>query len=158
MNFFKVSDLWTRYIFWSIYARYITKVLTSTWIVVLSYESGDGSKAEQSGELKTIDKDQAGEVVQGSYEYTAPDGQHVQVSYTADENGYQAHGNVLPEAPPVPEAIARSLKFIEEHPYVEPSSTSKSTWCDLNVFHCLNSSQDAILLTLGNHNKSNVYI
>lgn len=87
-----------------------------------SYESGDGSKAEQHGELKTVEKDKEGEAVQGSYEYTAPDGQKVQVSYTADENGYVAQGDVIPTSPPLPESVARALKFIEEHPSTEEAS------------------------------------
>lgn len=90
-----------------------------------SYESGDGSKAEQSGELREVEKGKFGEAIHGSYEYTAPDGQVVSVSYTADENGYQAQGNVLPQVPEIPEAIARALKFIEEHPEQSEDVTPK---------------------------------
>lgn len=34
-----------------------------------SYESGDGTKAEQDGVLKQIDPENAGESVKGSYSY-----------------------------------------------------------------------------------------
>lgn len=78
--------------------------------------------------MKTIGTEgKEGEAVQGSYEYTAPDGTHVLVSYTADENGYQPHGDVLPVEPPLPPSVARSLKFIEEHPTTqEPAKVGAS--------------------------------
>lgn len=51
------------------------------------------------------------ENVQGSFAYTAPDGTPVQISYIANENGFQPVGNILPTPPPIPEAIQRSLEF-----------------------------------------------
>lgn len=36
---------------------------------VFSYESGDGTKAQQEGELKQVDPENAGEAVRGSYSY-----------------------------------------------------------------------------------------
>lgn len=56
------------------------------------------------------------ESVQGGWEYSAPDGQRIAVQYVADENGYQPVGDVIPK---VPEAIARALKYIQEHPQKE---------------------------------------
>lgn len=78
-----------------------------------SYETENGIGAQQTGSLKQVDKDVA-VVVQGSYQYQSPEGP-VQISYVADENGYQPSGNVLPTPPPTPEAILRSIQFNEAH-------------------------------------------
>lgn len=80
-----------------------------------SYETGDGISVQQSGELKQVGQD-AGEVVQGHFSFQTPEGEKVDVSYQADENGYQPSGNVLPQAHPVPEYIQRALAYNEKHP------------------------------------------
>lgn len=95
-------------------------------ILNFSYESGDGSKAEQSGELKEVEEGKFGEVIHGSYQYVAPDGQVVAVSYVADENGFQPQGEHLPQAPELPASVARALKFIEEHPQTEQPATNSA--------------------------------
>lgn len=46
----------------------------------------------------------------GSFSYTAPDGQQIQLTYTADENGFVPQGAHLPTPPPIPEEILRSLE------------------------------------------------
>ncbi|XP_077302991.1 endocuticle structural glycoprotein SgAbd-3-like [Arctopsyche grandis] len=81
-----------------------------------SYESGDGTKVMQKGELKSIDAEHAGEAVQGEYSYQGIDGQTYSLSYTADENGYQPKGDHLPTPPPVPEAIVRALAYLATLP------------------------------------------
>ncbi|KAJ3654486.1 hypothetical protein Zmor_013673 [Zophobas morio] len=78
-----------------------------------SYESGDGSKVQQDGELKTIDKENAGEAVQGFYEYKGEDGKTYKVSYTADENGYVPQGEHIPQTPPL---IQRALAYLATAP------------------------------------------
>ncbi|KAJ8732724.1 hypothetical protein PYW07_015323 [Mythimna separata] len=78
-----------------------------------AYETANGISSDASGNYKQVGE--AGAVVsQGSYRYTAPDGTPVEVTYVADENGYQPQGAVLPVGPGIPEAIARALKYIEE--------------------------------------------
>ncbi|XP_060651811.1 larval cuticle protein 2-like [Drosophila nasuta] len=57
--------------------------------------------------------------IKGSYSFVAPDGEHVVISYVADENGYRAAGDVLPTPPPIPVEIQRALEWIAAHPYVE---------------------------------------
>ncbi|XP_014239974.1 endocuticle structural glycoprotein SgAbd-8-like [Cimex lectularius] len=82
------------------------------------YESGNGIQAEEQGFVKNFGQGEASEVqsVQGSYSYTAPDGQVVQMTYTADENGFVPQGAHLPTPPPVPEAIQRALEFLASQP------------------------------------------
>lgn len=78
-----------------------------------SYESGDGSKVQEVGELKNFDKDNAGEVVSGDFQYTGDDGKTYKVSYTADENGYRPQGEHIPQVPPL---IARALDYLATAP------------------------------------------
>lgn len=94
----------------------------------LAYETGNGIVAEESGVLKNpgIPDVEAEEVV-GSVAYTAPDGTPIQLSYVANELGFQPSGAHLPVAPvddntppPVPPAILRALEWIAAHP--EPLS------------------------------------
>lgn len=78
------------------------------------FESGDGTKAQQSGQLKVVgpEPDKAGEVSQGSFSYSGDDGKTYSISYTADENGYIPTGDHLPTPPPVPEAIAKAVVYL----------------------------------------------
>ncbi|XP_017785772.1 PREDICTED: endocuticle structural glycoprotein ABD-4-like [Nicrophorus vespilloides] len=80
-----------------------------------SYETGDGIKAEVIGELKTIG-DETVAVAHGSYSYPAEDGKTYQVSYVADENGYQPIGDHLPVAPEIPAIIKKSLDYLATAP------------------------------------------
>ena len=81
-----------------------------------SFETSDGTKASQAGELRQVGNEVGG-VASGTYEYTDKDGGHFKVTYTADENGFVATG---PHIPGIPEPIARALKWAAEHPYKEP--------------------------------------
>ncbi|KAK5646585.1 hypothetical protein RI129_005049 [Pyrocoelia pectoralis] len=80
------------------------------------FATSDGTKAEQQGELKQIGNEVGG-IASGFYEYTDNNGTHYKVTYTADEHGFVATGDHIPG---IPEAIARGLKWSEEHPYKEP--------------------------------------
>jgi hypothetical protein len=57
-----------------------------------AFESGDGTKAEQNGQLKYVDQENAGEAIQGQFSYEGDDGQTYSIQYTADENGYRPVG------------------------------------------------------------------
>ncbi|EDW40233.1 GL25146 [Drosophila persimilis] len=48
--------------------------------------------------------------------YYSPESQLIQLTYTADENGFQPQGEHLPTPPPIPEAILKSLEWIRNHP------------------------------------------
>nr|ABZ04122.1 putative cuticle protein CP5 [Leptinotarsa decemlineata] len=89
-----------------------------------SYETGNGIFAQEQGVLRNAGvKDAETENVQGGFRYTAPDGSPIQVTYTADENGFHAQGDHLPvppiddkTPPPIPVAILRSLEYNAAHP------------------------------------------
>lgn len=83
-----------------------------------SYQSGDGSSQEQSGQLKQLGPE-AGQVVQGSATWTDPQGGQHKLSYIADENGYQPQSADLPVGPEIPAAILRALQWIAAHPEPE---------------------------------------
>ena len=74
-----------------------------------SYETENGIKAEEQGELKPGGEEGIQSAV-GSFSYTAPDGQLIELSYTADENGFVPKGAHLPTPPPIPEAIQKALE------------------------------------------------
>ncbi|XP_011205965.2 larval cuticle protein 4 [Bactrocera dorsalis] len=71
-------------------------------------ETSNGIQSAQSG-------DSSGNV-HGDFQWVSPEGEHVQISYIADENGYQPKSDLLPTPPPIPEAILRALEYIRTHP------------------------------------------
>ncbi|ALC45070.1 Cpr67Fa1, partial [Drosophila busckii] len=76
------------------------------------YETSNGIAAQESGV--------GGLIANGGYSYYAPDGQLIQVTYTADANGFHPQGAHLPVGPAIPEAILKSLEYIRTHPqYVD---------------------------------------
>ncbi|CAG2056750.1 unnamed protein product [Timema podura] len=82
-----------------------------------SYESGDGTKVQASGVLKSLGpKEEAGPEIQGAYTFITPDGQTLELRYIANENGFQPQASFLPVAPPIPEEIIESLKYNAAHP------------------------------------------
>nr|AAM66718.1 larval cuticle protein 12.3 [Apriona germarii] len=83
-----------------------------------SYETGDGIKAHEEGTLKKVN-DQLVESVSGGFEYTAPDGKPISISYVADETGYHPVGDSIP---PVPAPITKLLQYLEAHPELQRPS------------------------------------
>lgn len=89
----------------------ITILLINTHVVfcVCSYQTGNGISAGESGYLKNPGTEAEGQVAQGYYLYTGPDGVVYQVEYYSDaENGFVAKGAHLPTPPPLPEALVRA--------------------------------------------------
>ncbi|XP_023307586.2 pupal cuticle protein Edg-78E [Lucilia cuprina] len=72
-----------------------------------SYETSNGIQFQESGNP---------EGVRGSLNYISPEGEHIALSYTADEEGYHPVGDHLPTPPPVPAYILRALEYIRSHP------------------------------------------
>lgn len=82
-----------------------------------SFEAENGIAAQESGAPGPLNEEgQAAVVAQGQYRYTAPDGTPVDISYVANENGFQPQGSHIPVPPPIPEAIQRALDYIAAHP------------------------------------------
>lgn len=48
----------------------------------------------------------------GSLAYYAPDGTPIQLTWTADENGFRPQGAHLPTPPPVPKTIMSALDYL----------------------------------------------
>ncbi|XP_029173195.1 endocuticle structural glycoprotein SgAbd-1-like [Nylanderia fulva] len=85
-----------------------------------AYETEHGISVSEQGSLQPVGpKGERAIVAQGQYQYTAPDGTPIAVSYSADENGYQPQGAHLPIPPPVPEQIQRAVAFNLAHPQAE---------------------------------------
>ncbi|XP_055542668.1 uncharacterized protein LOC129728265 [Wyeomyia smithii] len=86
-----------------------------------SYESANGIKAQEQGEVKNKGSENEIQSVQGSYSYTSPEGQVITLTYVADENGFQPQGDHLPTPPPIPEEI---LKAQEAHAAAHASAAA----------------------------------
>ncbi|XP_034479195.1 pupal cuticle protein Edg-78E-like [Drosophila innubila] len=74
------------------------------------YEITNGIGAKEAGDEHRVT---------GGFHFVTPDGKPVGITYTADEHGYQPHGDALPTPPPTPEAILKALAYIEAHPHKE---------------------------------------
>ncbi|GAB0093183.1 endocuticle structural glycoprotein ABD-4 [Sergentomyia squamirostris] len=84
-----------------------------------SYETANGIKGQETGTLKRATNPDNSDVIiaQGSFSYTAPDGQQISISYSADdENGFVPQGSHLPTSPPIPPAIEKALQYIASQP------------------------------------------
>jgi len=101
---------------------------TTTWIPILKYnkeqsedgsykteyETGNNIVHEETGFLKDFSETNPnGVLVQhGQYSYQSPEGDTVNVQYTADENGFRATGDHIPTPPAIPEEIQKGLDQI----------------------------------------------
>jgi len=81
------------------------------------YETDNGLNVKEQGQPRQIEgSDDLAMQVQGGYQYTAPDGTAISMSYVANENGFQPQGDHIPTPPPVPELIQRALNYLLAHP------------------------------------------
>ncbi|XP_019867095.1 endocuticle structural glycoprotein SgAbd-8 [Aethina tumida] len=93
--------------------------------VNFSYETGNGISVQENLFTKKDDRVRGTaedpenptggliQVIQGTFSYTAPDGQVITLRYTADENGFQPQGDHLPTPPPVPQEIADAVSALQ---------------------------------------------
>ncbi|EDW93702.1 pupal cuticle protein Edg-78E [Drosophila yakuba] len=82
-------------------------------------KQGDGSynyQFETSNGIAQQEQGVGGYYASGSSQYYTPEGQLIQLTYTADENGFQPQGEHLPTPHPIPEAILKSLEYNRNHP------------------------------------------
>lgn len=92
-----------------------------------SYETANGIQAQEIGYLNYPGTQAESREAQGSYSYTAPNGEIVQVSYVANENGFQPQGSHIPTIPP---AILKALEYIAAHPEEHIGAQWKETNVD----------------------------
>lgn len=78
-----------------------------------SYNTDTGIQAQEKGDLNYINTEQEALEVRGNYSYTDAVGNTFQVSYVANENGFQPKGAHLPALPLL---IKKALQYIAEHP------------------------------------------
>ncbi|XP_049865996.1 endocuticle structural glycoprotein SgAbd-8-like [Pectinophora gossypiella] len=81
-----------------------------------SYETGNGIAAEEKGALKNAGGEEPSLEVQGQFQYPSEEGGNIQLTYIANENGFQPQGAHLPTPPPIPAAIQRALDFLATAP------------------------------------------
>ncbi|XP_047487912.1 endocuticle structural glycoprotein SgAbd-8-like [Penaeus chinensis] len=60
------------------------------------FESGNGIVRQESG------KESDGQAKEGGWRYESPEGVPVEISFVADQGGYQPQGAVIPVPPPLP--------------------------------------------------------
>ncbi|KAL6436044.1 hypothetical protein ACFW04_005685 [Cataglyphis niger] len=78
-----------------------------------NYNTDTGIQAQEHGHLNNVGTNQEAMEARGSYSYTDNEGNTFQVSYIANENGFQPEGAHLPVVPPL---IKKALQYIAEHP------------------------------------------
>ncbi|XP_017048450.1 pupal cuticle protein Edg-78E [Drosophila ficusphila] len=72
-----------------------------------AYETSNGIQFQEAGNPSGA---------RGALAYVSPEGEHISLTYTADEEGYHPVGDHLPTPPPVPAYILRALEYIRTHP------------------------------------------
>ncbi|KAH8371114.1 hypothetical protein KR093_006277 [Drosophila rubida] len=87
--------------------------------VSASDADGYGFQVALSDGTSISEEGQGGNYARGAYSYISPEGIAIAVTYTADATGYHPQSESLPTPPPIPEAILRSIRFIQEHPTPE---------------------------------------
>ncbi|XP_058834952.1 endocuticle structural glycoprotein ABD-4-like [Topomyia yanbarensis] len=76
------------------------------------YETSNGIKASESSP--------DGASATGEFSYTAPEGEKIQLTYAADQGGFQPQGAHLPVEPPVPDHVIKGLEVIKANPPKDP--------------------------------------
>ncbi|XP_057665998.1 larval cuticle protein LCP-17-like [Diorhabda carinulata] len=90
-----------------------------------SFQSDNGISAQEVGQIKNANSQDPAEEAQGNFQYTAPDGSPIQLSYVANENGFQPRGDHLPVPPPIPIEIQKALEWNAAHPEEDDDGSGK---------------------------------
>ncbi|CAH0727810.1 unnamed protein product, partial [Brenthis ino] len=77
-----------------------------------SFETGNGIVADANGAVRNIGAEESALEVQGQFSYLSEKGDPIQLTYLANENGYQPQGKHLPTSPPIPADIQRALDYL----------------------------------------------
>ena len=72
-------------------------------VKMFSFSNDDGTSRQESG---------APSSVSGSYSFITPEGELVDMQYTADENGFHASGSHMPTTAPPPPHVQRLLDHL----------------------------------------------
>ncbi|XP_029162569.1 endocuticle structural glycoprotein SgAbd-2-like isoform X2 [Nylanderia fulva] len=81
-----------------------------------TYNIDTSIEAQEEGHFNNVGSNQEILEAQGSYNYSDNKGNTFEVSYIANENGFQPEGAHLPTTPPLPPLIKKALQYIVEHP------------------------------------------
>ncbi|KFB44538.1 pupal cuticle protein 78E, putative [Anopheles sinensis] len=73
-----------------------------------NYETSNGIRAQEEGV--------GGQSASGSASWTDRDGTPIQLTYVANEGGFQPQGAHLPREGPVPDHVLKTLEFIRANP------------------------------------------
>ncbi|XP_034249944.1 endocuticle structural glycoprotein SgAbd-3-like [Thrips palmi] len=85
------------------------------------FETEDGVRRQEVGQLRQLGGKDVAEVVQGQVQYSDREGNQFDLRFTADENGYHPEGSHLPQSPPIPAEIQRSIEYNLSHPEEDES-------------------------------------
>ncbi|KAK3924536.1 Endocuticle structural glycoprotein SgAbd-3 [Frankliniella fusca] len=85
------------------------------------FETEDGVRRQEVGQLRQLGGQDVAEVVQGQVQYSDREGNQFDLRFTADENGYHPQGAHLPQPPPIPAEIQRSIEYNLAHPEEDES-------------------------------------
>ncbi|XP_026273555.1 endocuticle structural glycoprotein SgAbd-3-like [Frankliniella occidentalis] len=85
------------------------------------FETEDGVRRQEVGQLRQLGGKDVAEVVQGQVQYSDREGNQYDLRFTADENGYHPEGAHLPQPPPIPAEIQRSIEYNLAHPEEDES-------------------------------------
>merc|ERR1712038_1744062 len=77
-----------------------------------TFETEDGEFRREQGRAKSVGGGETANEISGEFSWISPEGELVSFTYKADENGYQAQGSHLPQAPPLHPHIQRGLELI----------------------------------------------
>ena len=72
-------------------------------LIIFSFSNDDGTSRQESGEPSSVS---------GTYSYITPEGELVDMQYTADENGFHASGSHMPTTTPPPPNVQRLLDHL----------------------------------------------